>query len=176
MPNEVAHKSRYGSPSRPQSRRTRKPNGTFLCYRGYRTRFVEDGGGKQRFRVDWLVFASWTRRTTVCSAFARWRQAHHHCWGSGHGPHLGRERRSMLCIRTLATGAPASLLVPGTGHISGESECEERAVTNTFLSEVFRPLPTLTVRLHVRPADHNPHCMTVLTRYRHIVHVLLSCA
>ena len=34
-------------------------------------------------------------------------------------------------------GAPASLLVPGTGHISGESECEERAVTNTFLSEVF---------------------------------------
>ena len=123
-----------------------------------------------------LVSLRWTRRSTVCSAFARWRQAHHHCWGSGHGPHLGRERRSMLCIRTLATGAPASLLVPGTGHISGESECEERAVTNTFLSEVFRPLPTLTVRLHVRPADHNPHCMTVLTRYRHIVHVLLSCA
>ena len=37
---------------------------------------------------------------------------------------------------------------------------------------------TLTVRLHVRPTDHNPHCVTVLslTRYRHIVRVLLSCA
>ena len=47
---------------------------------------------------------------------------------------------------------------------------------NLFCHRRFRPLPTLTVRLHVRPTDHNPHCVTVLTRYRHIVRVLLSCA